>query len=332
MHRDLGSLVINLRPVPKADELARKLASAPYLTCRRYLHRLMAAPRYPRFIYKFRTLRKVENPKPGEPIFTARSLFELRTVMVESLFWLSSPDNFNDPFDTWATWTIEGTESELRAHVKALGDQYASELTPEQREAGLQRTMDMPRKDLIAQLRGSFLQQRSQFGVCCFCAGDPRSVLMWSHYGGEHYGICLQFETSRDPMTLMRAIRVDYVDQFKKINWVGGNYRGAVGETFTSKHLEWRDEAEHRIIQQEGAGRYVRYDPAALTGIIFGCRADQQVKTAVAGLIMERAGRGYPPLKQYYVGMNEDHYRLDIWGAESGRSRRWTGRATWPRR
>jgi Protein of unknown function (DUF2971) len=80
-----------------------------------------------------------------------------------------------------------------------------------------------------------------------FCAGDPRSVLMWSHYGGEHYGVCLQFEVSRDPMTLMRAVSVDYVDHFKRINWVGGDYHRAVGETFTSKHIQWSDEVEHRI-------------------------------------------------------------------------------------
>jgi hypothetical protein len=50
------------------------------------------------------------------------------------------------------------------------------------------------------------------------------------------------------------------------------------------------------------------------------------VKKAVNDLIMERAGRGHPPMKQYYVAMNEDHYGLDIWGSESGRGRRWTGR------
>jgi hypothetical protein len=44
-------------------------------------------------------------------------------------------------------------------------------------------------------------------------------------------------------------------------------------------------------------------------------------------MVMERAGRGYPTLKQYYVAMNDERYGLDIWGSESGRSSRWTGRA-----
>src|ERR1700729_1649096 len=85
--------------------------------------------------------------------------------------------------------------------------------------------MSLPRDRLIAQLRESFAEQRRKFGVCCFCAGDPRNVLMWSHYAGAHFGICLQFETARDPPTLMRALRVPYVDRLKTIKATEPLYR-----------------------------------------------------------------------------------------------------------
>jgi hypothetical protein len=320
MSAEVRPTIVELWPVPEADELTSKVARAGYLQRRRYLHLQVAPPRWPRFIYKFRELKRTEPHRDGDPIFTPKSINVLRTVLVDSLLWLSSPEDFNDPFDTWVSWTVEGTDQQKMARLRALAEEHLAELTPQQREAGLRNAMQTPHDGLVAMLLQSFAEQRRRFGVCCF-AGDPRDVLMWSHYAGSHTGVCLQFETSCDPPVFMRALPVAYVDQSPMINWLMGNFQREVGEAFTRKHIRWRYEAEHRIIQRDRAGCCVRFAPGALTGLIFGCKADADVKRAVRQLLYERAGRGLPRVKLYYARQHEQRNEVQIWGIEDGTAR-----------
>src|SRR4029077_11716096 len=111
-----------------------------------------------------------------------------------------------------------------------------------------------PAEELSAKLELSYRQQRSTFGVCCFGAGDPRDVLMWSHYGGENTGICLQFEDAKNVVTLSRALSVDYVDEYPILNWITG-FRDAIGKTLLRKHSRWKYEGEHRIHVEGQAGK-----------------------------------------------------------------------------
>jgi hypothetical protein len=325
MSSEVTRRVVEFWPVPKADELVSKLTRAPYFQRRTVLHVKMAAPRAPRFHYKFRELRRTEPRHADDSVFTARSISVLRALLVESLLWLSSPEDFNDPFDSWVWWTIEGTEDEKRARFEALANQYLEQLSPQERAEGLRRAMQMPHEGLIGALRESFIGQRRQFGVCCF-AGDPRDVLMWSHYSGSHSGVCLQFETARDPLVFMRALRVDYVEQSPVINWMG-DIQHALGESFLHKHVRWRYEGEHRILQREHARCCIRFAPGALTGIIFGCKADADVKREVGKLLYERRSLGLPPVKLYYSRQHEQRNEIQIWGSETGPAPRWTGRA-----
>jgi len=66
--------------------------------------------------------------------------------------------------------------------------------------------------------------------------------------------------------------------------------------------------------------------PSALTGINFGCRADQPLKDKVGQLLRDRAARGLPDVTLYYATMNEATYGIDICGAATGRRARWGGR------
>src|SRR4029077_15773202 len=50
----------------------------------------------------------------------SESIDRLRDVLVRSRFWLSSPLEFNDPFDMSAQLVVEGTVEEKKQRVRAL--------------------------------------------------------------------------------------------------------------------------------------------------------------------------------------------------------------------
>lgn len=320
-----GPTIIKLSPAANPDKLFAMLASRKYLERRRLMHTNQAPVLAPRYLYKYRGFQRREMRHAGDPPFTDLAIRQLSTIIIDSLLWLSSPEDFNDPFDLWASWTLEGTEEEKRQRFEALAQLYASELTPERRAEGLRRAMQMPAGEMLEAIRKSFTEHRRRCGVCCF-AGDPREVLMWSHYANSHTGVCLQFETSRDPNVLMRALSVKYVDTLAQVNWLREIGRG-IGEAFLRKHHRWHYEDEYRITQADGARCCVRVAPEALTGVIFGCKADAEVKRAVGKVLYERRGRGLPAVKLYYARQHEERNEIEIWGAEAGRGARWTGRA-----
>ena len=287
-----------LRPVAATAAFEQALQSANYFARRRGLH-WKPKPPWPRFLYKFRALRTPDPAPRGGPAFTADSIEELRTVLVDSLLWLSGPVKFIDPFDMWDAWTLKGSAKERLRRFRELAKKQRPELNFKQREQAVRNLMVAPEEQTLAFLNCSFSQQRLNVGVCCFAAGNPRDVLMWSHYAAAHAGVCLQFEITRDPRVLMRAVAVAYDDNYPVINWIINPHR-ALGETLTRKHSRWSHEKERRIISDSKANCFIRFNPSALTAIVFGCRARQDVKDAVTRLLEERESRGLPKLRRYY--------------------------------
>jgi DUF2971 family protein len=300
-----------LRQVEDVDPVLVGGMDLPYFRRRIALWRRKA--RAPRFLYKFRALRRPHTRTEGESPFTAESIERLRAIVVRSLLRLSSPDEFNDPFEMSAHWVIEGTTKERVQRYTALIKQQTPHANFKERERAVRKLMETPASELLPVVTASYARQRQTFGICCFAGRDPANVLMWSHYADEHRGICLQFELARDLLVMMRAVTVDYIDEYPTLNWIRADdfYEG-MGVTFTRKHSRWKYEAERRILQEGQAGRFVRFDPSALTGIIFGCRADADVRGCVTALLEERAGRGLPAVRLYDARRNPRRYELDI--------------------
>jgi hypothetical protein len=81
MPEDTSPTIVELKPVAAVEGLLRKLVLSNYMTRRRFLHKFVAEPRYTRFLYKFRALQQVDEPVEGGPVFTDRSVNELRTIL-----------------------------------------------------------------------------------------------------------------------------------------------------------------------------------------------------------------------------------------------------------
>lgn len=255
-------------------------------------------PSIPRFIYKYRSI----DPE------NETSINRLRDIFVRSFFWLSSPRDFNDPFEMSGSITLTGTAFDKRKRIAQLARihkvpknimrHYVSEM------------MEMSNEKLLDKLHQVHEETVNRAGVYSF-AGDPRNILMWSHYAQNHTGICLQFERSRDFELLSQAIKVDYSTEYPEMDWIN-DYYDSVSRAILRKHEDWKYEKESRIIHPNEAHTTIRFNPSCLTRIIIGCRAPEKNIKIVKDLLKERKEERKPPIKLYKAVQHKSKYTLTI--------------------
>jgi hypothetical protein len=224
---------------------------------------------------------------------------------------MSHHESFNDPFDMKAHVALEGSREQIEARFKALIADRTNARRRERREI-LRNIMSRPRAELQAALQEIFRQSAGQAGICSF-AGDPRSILMWTHYARDHEGVCLQFEFARDPRTFTWAQEVQYSDEYPRINYADrSRLPDQLYAALTRKHSGWRYEKEWRIVHLAGANTNLPFRADSLVGLILGCRATEEHRSAVEALLAERTKAGLPALRRYRAEQHPTAYQLVI--------------------
>jgi hypothetical protein len=249
----------------------------------------------PRFLYKFRALQ------------TARDIERLRHILLRSELWLSSPTNFNDPFDMAVKYVFDSTAHEKRERYKAALKAQGKKFHQIEQELPILMARTTPECEALAD--NSHRLTKNEIGVCSF-GGNPRSILMWSHYSSNHKGVCLIFEIARDPAVFGQALEVQYSDQYPVVNWVSEMDR--IKDAVLQKHKGWNYEKERRIVMLDRANMPLKFHPQALRAIIIGCGADAAEYRILDGLITERSAVHLPPVYLYECKMHQSDYQLRI--------------------
>lgn len=281
------------------DELMSALARTSYWERRKFLRRI-TKPAYPRYLYRYR---------PGYPESNEWST-RLRDVLVESRLWLSAPVDFNDPFDMTGRVVLSASGRDVRARVEKLIKEQRPNLRWKDRKVEVSRIMRDWQNTMPDLLQSSIDKNLAKVGVCSL-SEDARNIQMWSHYASDHRGIVLQFEVARDPLVFVRAVRIQYDDQYPLLNWVGDS-GNELRTAILRKHSGWSYERERRIIEINLAHTYLPFRPEALTGIIFGCRADAAVRAGVQQLLDERRARGAPTVHLYDAKKHLSRFKIVI--------------------
>ena len=239
-----------------------------------------------------------------------KTIGHIRDLIVDSNLYLSSPSDFNDPFDMTAKILHEGSmEDRLQRYQQMITD-HAKDKNWKERRRMRTQFMTRSQADMAQVAKAAHTKTMQAAGVFSF-AGDPRSIMMWSHYAKEHTGICLQFEIARDPRTMLSAIPVDYTNQYPIHNWIK-NSTEELKRVLLAKFKAWEYEGERRIVIAYGARTKIPFLPQALVSVIFGVRATDNIITAVRELVVERIQRGLPPIRFYRATKHDSSYKLRI--------------------
>lgn len=255
--------------------------------------------RFLRFLYKFRVL------DPSDPV----SVNRIRDVVVRSRLWLSSPADFNDPFDMSAKFVVEGTIQEKLQRFKQL-QKFVPRMNWAERKRQLHKAVAMNNQQLLARVVANSEHETKETGVYSF-AGDPRSILMWSHCGANHEGLCFVFEVARDPKLFLQAAAVEYKKEYPVVNWIKFSREGMKAMALR-KYKNWEYEKEKRLVFPNEAHTYKDAHPAALKAIILGVRLKETTLAKLREVLAERSTAGMSPVTLYRCKKHESKYKLRI--------------------
>ncbi|MET0000060.1 MAG: DUF2971 domain-containing protein [Candidatus Thiodiazotropha lotti] len=279
------------------DQLARHLDSKPYSEKRILAYKHIRS-RLPRFLYKYRSI----DPNNED------SLRRIQDIIVGCNVYLSSPADFNDPFDMSANIILKGG---IRNKIKRLRLLAKSQAIRYKDRAELVKTyMSKTNDELLKILEKTYIEHITDIGVCSF-AGTPKSILMWSHYAFNHTGICIQFERIRDLKSLGQALKVEYSGDYPEIDWINKHIE-TLTTTVLRKHSDWSYEKEERIILPNAAGKLLRLNAKAITGVILGCKAPRNVIETIQSLIAESEQTNKNNIKLYKAVKHKSRYALSI--------------------
>ncbi|MCI1143256.1 DUF2971 domain-containing protein [Sphingomonas sp. WKB10] len=225
----------------------------------------------PELLYKYRSL-------DGE------AFERVRSSIITKQLWLSRPADFNDPFDcapvVTATWDKRGIQKTTRraADRRTRGADRKSRLLERKRlSRGLYRH-DRPTVEAAQEVaRETIDRVRDSMGVLSLAA-DPYSILMWSHYAGQHTGLLLAFRTDNGDL-ISEAQRVEYSTTRQTIDLVGDR-DNTMRKMLLHKADYWRYEDEWRVVRVRQSGLH-SFAPESLVGIVFGARMSDEHKARI---------------------------------------------------
>lgn len=198
--------------------------------------------------------------------FTEQSLQNLKGQVI----YFGSPKNFNDPYDCALTPIITPPTD---AEVESIRADYLDQTLSSEKIAVFRNTPTQALREMLLRTsNGALAEARKNFanrGVSCFSEVNDE-LLMWSHYGGQYKGFCLEFDTSYPPFEKMR--KVNYSTKMPRIDVATLHLKDdfeAVMNLFSTKSTSWSYEREWRVLHAE-AGTSYHYPAACLTGIYFG--------------------------------------------------------------
>lgn len=179
----------------------------------------------------------------------------------------NAPIEFNDPFEVAASVSPldEASYQKILSHYRQESSDNNAFISKKEAEATLKKALNQKQKEWL-----------NNSG--CWCASkDNKKILMWSHYGDSHKGMCLKFKTSLMSQDLRE--RIEVVKYSKEpvslchMCLTGACKCSNIIEPLYSKFVEWDYEEEVRVFHREPKKEY-GYGVDALEAVYFGARVN----------------------------------------------------------
>lgn len=191
-------------------------------------------------------------------------------IVVRSEVYFAKPDELNDPFDCRPHNTLESSTAERRAFWTWVTKGREPHLSRKARRARVVEisawmSTRIQREGFDGVAQAAYDHNLRDTGVLSLSA-EPRSNLMWSHYGDAHRGICVEFDF--EALKPLCPLPVTYSNDRPSYNMMKDVT--ALGElAFLRKSSEWEYEQEWRAVGLWWSGPF-RLPADAVSGIILG--------------------------------------------------------------
>lgn len=207
--------------------------------------------------------------------------------MTNRELFLSSPSDFNDPFDCRITKNFEllDTDEKLRAYAKIQSEAARERFGLDGKNISIfeQRIFDGFKRNRTAEQNKwdelEFRSQADHYGVLSFSEVWD-SILMWGHYASNHTGFCIGFylDKLRDFQYFGGDGPVNYSDTFPAISPLTETSIETLLQVTYTKAFAWNYEKEYRFIKlffPEAANtdsRKIVFDVSCFAELLIGLR------------------------------------------------------------
>lgn len=228
-------------------------------------------------------------PEQPKKLFKYRSLDVngyTEDLIRETKVFFGCPLDFNDLYDCRFRVSFEGSEEQKQRWCEELIRTRRPHLsdTEFRMQVGLlmRGFNSAGGHDSISSI-DDFVQKRIRaLGVFSMSEVND-DILMWSHYADSHRGICVEFETRNLGMPVYP---IKYSGSRPVFDVFDPDHDSVGRRCVLTKSSHWEYEKEWRIVVN---GSTVAALPSeSLTGVVFGCRASDELKASIRAAIKDR--------------------------------------------
>ncbi|QFT12814.1 DUF2971 domain-containing protein [Vibrio sp. THAF190c] len=260
----------------------------------------------------------------------------------EDYLWFSSLSALNDPYEGYASFSVEGIDDDFRE--KFLASVFSKEpndsISPEQEAKAYREEYEKDTGVKFSEYVDSKASQRvenyydehkNDFKILSLSLAKDNhqhpaplnNMLMWSHYANGFKGFCVEynFEKLKASIEQKNGIKlanslIKYAEDGKlpivKLKTfmqsiIDGSRECSyeILEAFTRKEQSWSYENEVRFISEQG-GNKLLYDPSCINAIYIAEKAPSWLKSnLMSNVVLKKAN-----IKIYIVALHSSEYKF----------------------
>jgi hypothetical protein len=250
-------------------------------------------------LYKYRSLSE-ESSKWTEKILTQKELY------------YAGVKYFNDPFDGRVFLKFEGSYDKVIAAQARV--QYDMNLEEGNKTLTLSKSLNLVESKITSEnikdpiyKEGKLKKVQKLFdtkGVLSL-ASENTNILMWSHYGNNHNGICFGFDCSNEDV-FKNLKKVRYQSHYEQLwGWLYTDDEIVNNILYTKSH-QWSYENEYRCVKNNIG--ITKFKMESLKEIIFGCIVEKGTIDKFKALAIEEGFTG----KFYKNTIDDEAYKLNL--------------------
>ena len=221
---------------------------------------------------------KMQNPTVRELSKYFPDTCRALEVLISKQIWCSKPIHFNDPFDSNIPLEVDDSPE---VHIAAAISRYKKDghnWSAIKEKLDRDISPDCSLKPSVIERYNKeakqFVEENRDFGVV-YLSEKTDSILMWSHYGAKHTGVCICFKRDEnnelgidDACSPVRYSDVYPKPVFSQLHRLDGSLSF---ELLYTKARDWAYEKEWRL-HIEGGDTFVGWT-IPVTRVILGCEA-----------------------------------------------------------
>lgn len=219
-------------------------------------------------------------------------------LLTKGELYFSRPSEFNDPFDSEIRFNMEINEGDISAICKRKG------LSLTESNKIIEKYRMSPNS--LDKVLESNKQMKA---LKLFCVSkEEKNILMWSHYGAKHTGICVGIKTyfwgkvnniiirngfvypnffTKRPQNLLTPLPVKYTNDVPEKYNIGECNQRALLQSVLYKATDWHYEKEYRIVLWDDViiNNPICISTSEISEIIFGLNASDKLINKVRGIV-----------------------------------------------